>query len=172
MKVGNVAANTARMRTNAKGETRDLSFRDLGIYAWVNETKIQAPISPVPKRAIHFWRRTAETSVFKYMLTGVDDHALDIGKPDTSQRDRRAAQLELIDAQIRDLEQEIATADHDKEELESLESSIDEELTESFQVQEDTESDYRDLLRQRRELRRITGNWKMPMTGCTRSTRS
>jgi hypothetical protein len=148
---GNVAANNARIRTNAKMETKDLSFRDLGIYALVNETKIQAPASPVLTG--QYISKTAETSVFKFVLTGVDDAALDIGKPDTSQSLRKAAQLELIDQQIRDLDQEITAADHDLEELEKLESSIDDELTVSFLVQEQTETDYRELTRQRRDLR-------------------
>jgi hypothetical protein len=148
---GNVAANNARIRTNAKMETKDLSFRDLGIYALVNETKIQAPTSPILSG--QYISKTTETSVFKFVLTGVDDAALDIGKPDTSQSLRKAAQLELIDQQIRDLDQEITAADHDREELEKLESSIDDELTVSFLVQEQTETDYRGLTRTRRELR-------------------
>lgn len=148
---GNVAATDARIRTNASGTTRDFSFRDLGIYSLVNETKILSDASPIGSG--QYVTKTAETSVFKYVLTGVDDKALDIAKPDTSQQVRQAAQLELIDKQIRDLDQEITAADHDKEELEQLETSIEEELAESFDVQEETETDYRELLRQRRGLR-------------------
>lgn len=148
---GNVVASNARIRTNAAGQTRDLSFRELGIYALINETKIQAPTSPILTG--QYVTKTAETSVFKFVLTGVDDAALDIGKADSSQRLRQAAQLELIDQQIRDLDQEIAAADHDRDELEKLESSIDSELAESFQVQEETETDYRELTRRRRVLR-------------------
>jgi hypothetical protein len=151
LSAGNVAANNARIRTNARMETRELSFRDLDIYALVNETKIQAPTSPILSG--QYTSKTAETSVFKFVLTGVDDAALDVGKPDTTQSLRKAAQLELIDQQIRDLDQEIVAADHDREELEKLESSIDDELTVSFLVQERTESDYRELTKTRRELR-------------------
>lgn len=148
---GNVAATDARIRTNASGTTRDFSFRDLGIYSLVNETKILSDSSPIWSG--QYVTKTAETSVFKYVLTGVDDKALDIAKPDTSEHLRQAARLELIDKQIHDLDQEITAADHDKEELEKLESSIDEELAESFDVQEEAESDYRELLGQRRKLR-------------------
>lgn len=151
MNVGNISASNARLRTNAAGQTRDLSFRDLGLYGWVNETKIQSSVSPVLSG--QYVSKTAETSVFKYVLTGVDDSALDLAKPDTSQRYRQAAQLELIDQQIRELDQEITAADHDRDELETLQSSIDDELAESFQVREETESDYRDLTRRRRALR-------------------
>ena len=148
---GNVTAANARIRTNASGATREFSFRDLGIYSLVNEIKVISDASPIWSG--QYVTKTAETSVFKYVLTGVDDRALDIAKPDTSEQVRQAAQLELIDKQIRDLDQEITAADHDKDELEQLESSIEEELAESFDVQEETETDYRELLRQRRNLR-------------------
>jgi len=148
---GNVTAANARIRTNASGATREFSFRDLGIYSLVNETKVMSDSSPIWTG--QYITKTAETSVFKYLLTGVDDKALDVAKPDTSEQVRQAAQLELIDKQIRDLDQEITAADHDKDEPERLESAIDEELAESFDVQEERETDYRELLRQRRTLR-------------------
>ena len=68
---------------------------------------------------------------------------MEVAKPDPSQPFRRAAQLELIDQQIMDIDQEIAAADHDPQELEQLKSSIDEELSQTFEVQEAAESDYR-----------------------------
>ena len=63
-------------------------------------------------------------------------------------------QLELLDHQIREIDHEIAAADNDQEELERLDSSLDAELAESFQVQEETESDYQELTGRRRQLRR------------------
>lgn len=147
-----LGAAGARIQTKAAGATRDLSFRDLDSYALINETKIQAETSPVLSG--QYILKPAETAVFKYILTGVDDSALDVAKPEPSQPMRQAAQLELLDQQIRNLDQEIAAADHDKEELEKLDSSLDVELAESFQVQEETESDYRELTGHRRRLRR------------------
>jgi DNA repair exonuclease SbcCD ATPase subunit len=88
------------------------------------------------------------------VLTGVDDSALDLAKPETTQLLRQATQLELLDHQIREIDHEIAAADDDQEELERLDSSLDAELAESFQVQEETESDYRELTGRRRQLRR------------------
>jgi hypothetical protein len=147
-----LGAGGARIRTKAAGETRDLSFRNLVDYALVNETKIQARTSPVLTG--QYSQKPAETSIFKYLLTGVDDSALDLAKPDTSQPMRQAARLELLDQQIRDLDQEISAADHDQEELERLDSNLELQLTETFQVQEETESDYRLLTDRRRRLRR------------------
>ena len=149
--VGNVGASDARMRTNAAGQTRDLSFRDLGMYALVNETKIQAATSPVLSgQYISKRPRLPCSSMFSREST---TQALDMAKPDTSQRYRQAAQLELIDQQVRELDQENNAADHDREELETLDTSLDLELAQSFQVQEETETDYRELTRRRRALR-------------------
>src|SRR5271166_1911571 len=146
-----LGAGGARVQIRAAGDTRDLSFRDLDNYALITESKIQAPTSPVLTG--QYVTKTAETAIFKYVLAGVDDSALDLAKPETSQPLRQAAQLELLDHQIRELDHEIAASDKDQEELENLDSSLDAELAESFQVQEEAESDYRELTARRRELR-------------------
>jgi hypothetical protein len=145
-------AGGKRIQTNASGATRDLSYRDLVRCALVNETKIQESTSPVLSG--QYVTKTAETSVFKYLLTGVDDSALDLAKPVSDQPLRQAAQLELLDRQIREVEREITEADQDYEELQQLDLTIDGELAQSFSVQEATERDYRTLNAQRRELRR------------------
>jgi hypothetical protein len=98
-------AEGTRVRTDASGKTRDLSFRDLERHVLINEAKIQEPSSPILSGQ-HI-SKTAETSVFKCLLTGVDDSALELAKPDSGQPLRQAAQLELLDRQIRDLEREI-----------------------------------------------------------------
>lgn len=149
-----LGASNARIRTDATGKTRDLSFRDLERHALVDETKIQSPQSPALSG--QFVTKTAETSVFKFLLTGVDDSALDLAKTDTAQPMRQAAQLELLDRQIREFELEISEIeeDQDHDELSRLDAALDEELKRSFQVQEVAEVGYRDLTFKRRDLRR------------------
>ena len=147
-----LGANDKRVRTNAAGATRELSFRDLERFSIVNETKIQEGTSPVLTG--QYTTKTAETSVFKYLLTAVDDSALDLAKPDANRPLRQAAQLEILDQQIRELEREIAEADQDHEELKQLDLTLDDELAQSFSVQEEAERDYRSLTTQRRQLRR------------------
>jgi hypothetical protein len=149
-----LGASNARIRTDATGKTRDLSFRDLERHALVDETKIQSPLSPALSG--QFVTKTAETSVFKFLLTGVDDSALDLAKTDAAQPMRQAAQLELLDRQIRAFELEISEIeeDQDHDELSRLDAALDEELKRSFQVQETAEVGYRDLTVKRRDLRR------------------
>lgn len=146
-----LGANGARVRTDASGKTRDLSFRDLLHHALVEESKIQAPTSPILSG--QYVTKTAETSVFKYMVTGVDDSALDLAKSDPKGVLKQAAQLELLDKQIRDLQREIDEASQDHEELRRLDESLESQLTESFDVQEYSELGYRELLGRRRGLR-------------------
>jgi len=147
-----LGAADKRVQTNAGGATRDLSYRDLERFSVVNETKIQEGTSPVLTG--QYTTKTAETSVFKFLLTGVDDSALDMAKPDANRPLRQAAQLELLDRQIRELEHEIIEADQDHEELQQLDLTLDTELATSFSVQEEAERDYRALTTQRRQLRR------------------
>ncbi|NVO14887.1 MAG: AAA family ATPase [Rhodoplanes sp.] len=145
-------ASGKRIQTSASGGTRDLSYRDIERFAIVNETKIQEATSPVLTG--QYVTKTAEVSVFKYLLTGVDDSALDLAKPDPGQPLRQAAQLELIDRQLQKLEQDISESDQDYEQLEQLDVTLDGELAKSFSIQEAAERDYRTLTGQRRELRR------------------
>lgn len=147
-----LGAVNARVRTDASGKTRDLSFRDLERHSLVSETKIQDGSSPVLSG--QFVTKTAETSVFKYMLTGVDDSALDAAKVNAAQPMRQAVQLELLDRQIRDVEHEIEDVDQDHEELLQQDSALDIELSKTFSVQENTEVTYRALMNTRLELRR------------------
>ena len=92
--------------------------------------------------------------MFKYMLTGVDDSALDVTKSDLAQPMKQAAQLELLDRQIRDTEREIDDQDQDHEELLQLDTALDEELNQSFLVQENMETSYRELTSSRLGMRR------------------
>jgi len=151
MLLGQLGVSNARIRTDATGKTRDLSFRDLARLSLVNETKIQDTLSPVLSG--QYITKTAETSVFKLMLTGVDDAAVDLAKPDPAQPARQAAQLELLDGQIRDLDRQIVEADQDHEELLRLETELDDRLSRTFELQEATEVGYRELTRDRRALR-------------------
>ena len=147
-----LGATGTRIRTNATGNTRDLSFRDVAHHVLIEEAKIQLPTSPILSGQVI--TKTAETSVFKFLLSGVDDSALDITKRDGDDILRQAAQLELLDRQIRDLDREITESSHDPEELKRLDESVEKELTQSFQVQEINETSYRALNAQRLRLKR------------------
>ena len=146
-----LGASGARIRTNAKGKTRDLSFRDLIKVAIVDETEIQDAKSPILSG--QYVTRTAETSVFKFLLTGVDDSSLDLAQEVTGEVFKQAAQLELLDQQLRDLDREIAEGEYDFDELSRMDQELDTEIAGVFLVQESTESVYRRLNSSRRSMR-------------------
>jgi len=146
-----IGAEGARIRVNAKGLTRDLSFRDLSRHVLINETKIQSVESPI--QFGQYMDRTAEMSTFKYLVSGVDDAALAVTKTATDVVTRTAAQLELIDRLVSELDREIDELDADPDELQSQEQAIDQQLNQQFSVQENTEATYRTLSDRQRSLR-------------------
>ena len=137
------AAGT-RIQTRAAGDTAISVIRDLDNYALITKPRSRTRTSPVLSG--------------QYILEAGRDVRLQIC-PDRCRRFRRSIwpsprrrslcvrprNSNCSIKQIRELDQEIAAADHDQEELEKLDSSLDAELAESFQVQEEAESDYRDL---------------------------
>ncbi len=69
-----------RLRTNAAGKTRDLSFRDLVHLFVIDETKIQSKTSPIETGQVML--KTGELSAFKLLLTGIDDSKLEVSTPE------------------------------------------------------------------------------------------
>ena len=119
-----------KVRTNQQGKTRPLSFRDIARLVLVNETSVIAERSPIFSG--HRMSQTAESSVFRFLLTGIDDSSV-IAKEDVKvAKGRREGKSEVIKellqkarAQVGDL-----NADGDetelREQLTRLEASLDE----------------------------------------------
>ena len=62
------------LRTNQRGKTRSLSFRDLAHLIVISEEDILRSESPILSG--QYIRRTAEKSVFRLLLSGVDDSSV------------------------------------------------------------------------------------------------
>lgn len=97
--------------------------------------------------------RTRELSTFKYVLTGVDDSALDLAKPEKGFVDKQAAQLELLDKQIVDVERNIEQSAADPDEIEDVDAALDQQISSQFLVQEQTEATYQRLSAERAQIR-------------------
>ncbi|MEG4086366.1 AAA family ATPase [Microcoleus sp. POL10_C6] len=98
-----------RVRTNQKGETASLSFRNLVKLVVVKESDITKRLSPFLSG--QNVSKTVDYSVFKLLLTGVDDSALvgqaQIQNAQESTRQNNIAKVELINELIQELETEI-----------------------------------------------------------------
>jgi hypothetical protein len=98
-----------RIRQSQAGKTRDVSFRDLAWLALIDEMRIISDESPVLSG--QYTARTEELSLFKLLLTGVDDSSVIATESRKESKARQKAQLELLDRLIPDLETEIAGID-------------------------------------------------------------
>lgn len=83
-----------RVRTNARGQTRSLSFRDLAHLSVISEEAIIRTQSPVLSG--QYTTRTAESSVFRLLLSGVDDSAVVAAEEPRVSRARINAKEEVL----------------------------------------------------------------------------
>ncbi|MEE9383622.1 MAG: AAA family ATPase, partial [Nannocystaceae bacterium] len=84
-----------RLRSNARGDTKSLSFRNLARLTIIDETTIIAERSP-----IHSGRptdKTPESAIFRLLLTGVDDSSLVASADPKLERVRRAGRSEVLE---------------------------------------------------------------------------
>ncbi len=97
------------VRKNREGETQSLSFRNLARLIIVKETDITRDFSPILSGQNTL--KTAEYSVFKLLLTGVDDSAL-VAQVETqaeiaSTRQNNNAKVEFINELLEELKTEL-----------------------------------------------------------------
>lgn len=87
-----------RVRTNASGTTRTLSFRDLAQLAFVDEESVMTARSPALSG--QFTTETAESRIFRLLLTGEDDSSVVAAEDRKVARGRRIGQAELLQTLI------------------------------------------------------------------------
>lgn len=125
--LNNIELLEKRLRKNAQGETRSLSFRDLARLVVVDESEIIRNTSPfLSGNPIS---KTAEYSTLKLLLTGADDSAIVPAERDEKKIVGTAAKIELLDQMLADVNDEIESKNIDenelKEQLDKLFVSID-----------------------------------------------
>jgi hypothetical protein len=146
-----VGMSGVRLRRNAKGDLQDLSFRNLAHLVLIPEGKIQSETSPVETG--QYISKTAEFSLFKYMLSGVDDSSLQISGRPSSDRVKIAAKLELLDSQIAESEQAVKSVAEDRDELDERHQNLEQNVETALRVWDEASGDYRSLSSRRRSLR-------------------
>jgi hypothetical protein len=86
--------SSKKVRTNAQGKTRDLSFRDVARLILVDEEDVIAEKSPI--HTGQFTSATVESAVFRLLLTGVDDGSVVAGDDPKVARGRQAGKAEML----------------------------------------------------------------------------
>jgi hypothetical protein len=83
-----------RIRKNQRGETRSLSFRDLAHLVVISEESILRSHSPILSG--QYTTRTAEKSVFRLLLSGLDDSSVVAADEPRISRARTEAREEVL----------------------------------------------------------------------------
>lgn len=122
-----VGLDQKKLRKNVNNELQNLSFRNLASLLIVDEEAIIKKDSPIVSG--DSTQRTAQISLFKLLLTGLDDSALVAVKKRAIARAEIEGQLVVIDELIADYDADLkelteATAEELNSQLERLESSI------------------------------------------------
>ena len=154
--LGKVRLDGKKVRTDADNGTRGVSFRDLCHVCLITETDIQKKGSPIETGQVV--SKTVEHSVFKLLMTGVDDSALVPAAHVAAASQWRAGKLEILDELIASCQEKIAETGEEPlalaAQLERLAASIarDQEALRA------SEERYRALLGRRNELRQKVEN--------------
>ncbi|THD36701.1 MAG: hypothetical protein E7773_06790 [Sphingomonas sp.] len=139
-----------RIRKNKRGDTQSLSFRNLARLILINEQEIIQERSPLSDGNVV--ADTANTSVFKLLLTGVDDSAFTAGQKPTAEDQLRGGQIDLLDQLIGDYERQVnelaGKPDELQEQLARLENTMD---SQSAQLAV-TEAQFKEATVQRRDV--------------------
>ncbi|MBY6153940.1 AAA family ATPase [Vannielia litorea] len=139
-----------RVRKNAKGDTQNLSFRNLARLVVVNEEEIIQKRSPLSDG--NYTADTANTSVFRLLLTGIDDSALVAHQKRTPAEQRAEAQIELLDQLISETRKRISQISGSKDELSQQEGKINSALETRTAQLSIKESHFKELSANRRKL--------------------
>ena len=108
---------------DANGKKRSLSFRDLARFSLVDETTIQSEEAPLQSGQTMF--ATAERSVFKLLLTGVDDSAIVEVIDRKTFKTSTAAKIEMLDDMLLAVQTELDNTFPDSEALAEQEKRLE-----------------------------------------------
>jgi hypothetical protein len=135
---------------DANGKKRSLSFRDLARYCIVDETSIQSETSPAESG--QYQLTTAERSVFKLLVTGIDDAAIVPVVDRKTFKAATAGKLEMLDEMIVSLEEQLTSDYPNADELPDQNQRLEQTYVNlQFEFQQAQES-IRDRLRRKRDI--------------------
>ncbi|MEN6439990.1 MAG: hypothetical protein ABFD97_15545 [Syntrophobacter sp.] len=140
-----------KVRMNQQGKTRALSFRDIARLVVVDETSVITELSPIFSGQLQW--RTVENSVFRLLLTGIDDSSVIAREDPKIAKGRREGQSEVLEAllgkamaQVTDLE--IKGEEKElRDQLTRLESSF-EASSQALATEQQTASGLEDVRRE------------------------
>lgn len=145
-----IGLNHKRIRKNKAGITNSLSFRNLARLVIVDEEEIIQKRTPLSDGSVT--NDTSNASVFKLLLTGIDDHELDSSASLTPEKQSRGAQIDLLDQLIADYKAQVKELAGPPGQLSSQLDKLEETMGGHAEQLAVTEGQYRNLAKRRRDL--------------------
>lgn len=139
-----------RIRKNKAGVTNSLSFRNIARLVIVDEEEIIQKRTPLSDGNVT--NDTSNASVFKLLLTGIDDSALVSATTLTPEKQSRGAQLDLLDQLIADYKSQVKEIAGPPAQLSDQLEKLEVTMGGHAQQLAVTEGQYRDLAKRRRDL--------------------
>ncbi|MGE4070323.1 MAG: AAA family ATPase [Lysobacterales bacterium] len=125
---------TKKVRTNAQGKTRPLSFRDIARLVIIDEETVIKEDSPVLSgQVIH---KTFESGVFRLILTGTDDSSILAKEDPKVAKGRQTGKVELLEGLLKAARErlaehgEVSNLAEEQDRLTRIETSIQTSLVE------------------------------------------
>ena len=149
-----------RIRTNNRGTTRDLSFRDVAHLSIISEQDVIRESSPV--HSSPGYQQTASRSVFRLMLSGMDDSAVVATEEPRISRARVEAKTDVLQGmldQLRDqiveqqIDGDVVALRHQLDRLDASYRSVEQRLSEGGSAIASVEEERRALWSCIREIR-------------------
>lgn len=144
-----------KIKKNVGGATNNLSFRNLAHLCLISEGDIQKRGSPIETG--QFTSKTSEMAVFKLLLTGLDDSAIEPVDQDRSEGLSRAAKAEVISELITESRarlSDLVGEEDDPSELGEQLAKLDDTLGRERTALRETENAHRAVAQKRLEIRR------------------
>jgi len=139
-----------RLRRNLRGETRSISFRDLVEYVLISEERIITIFSPI--HSGQYIDKTVESSVFRALLTGVDDAAISALPRTETLRVETEAKKELFEQLRTELQTRIQSLGQSEGDLLRSAEAIDSQVDQQSEALRAFNADTANLETQRAEL--------------------
>lgn len=134
-----------KIRTNQKGKTRQISYRDIVKFSMVNETQITTEDSLIVS---HYTKATEESNILKLIATGNDDSTV-IESLSQNQIANRKGKLEILKEFIADNENELKEYKINPSLILFKINSVIQELSESHS---NLQNQYNEIERKRKEI--------------------
>lgn len=154
-----------RLRRNKRNETNSLSFRNLARLVIINEEEIIQQRSPLSDG--NYTADTTNTSVFKLLLTGVDDSALTTAQPRTPEEQSRNAQLDLLDQLIESHRRQVKELAGPPDELTAQRERLGESMRSQGELLAVSETAFKDAAARRRDIARRVEDGRDRLTEIT-----